>query len=266
MKISLAALSLAIVSASAQTAIAPPQIGFIQDPVGSFRPVYGLAGNFIVGAPAATGVVSAAYSGSFGFVKTNPAILVTDALGHLVTSASAPSGPALFAFSATGQPALVYLPNSNSLLQWNGATLVPSPLDPAAIAANTVWSIAAPDPDHVAFLVERQDGLWDLRVLLSTGQVDSQTALPAVNPPAFMLANGQIISTGSQGLVVLEPDGSQIHIAASLPRGFSLRQIGDGWLELRNPGIPGKLGTSRGFAVRVVPNHEGFYILPEVTQ
>ena len=81
-----------------------------------------------------------------------------------------------------------------------------------------------------------------------------------------MLANGQIISTGSRGFVVLRPTARKSTSPRHLPRGFSLRQIGAGWLELRNPGIPGKLGTSRAFAVRVAPNHEGFYTLPEVAQ
>ena len=237
-----------------------PQVGFIQEQLGSFRQISGLAGNFIMGAPAASSVISATFSGLFGIIKTNPEILVTDAVGHLVTSASAPSGPALFAFSANGQPALVYLINSHALLQWNGSAFVLIPLDSAAIAADTLWSIAAPDPDHAAFLVERHDGLWNVRVLLATGEMDSQTALPGLKTPALMLASGDIVSTETQGLVISASDGSEVHLAAQLPRGFSLQQIGDGWLQLRD------LSQHRDVAVRVLKNHEGLYTLPEVSQ
>ena len=251
-----------LASASGQTAIAPPQIGFIQDRMGSFRQISGLAGNFILGPAALTGVVSAAFSGSFAFIKTNPSIQVTDAQGHMLATVGAPGGPAQFAFSADGHPALAYVTNSNALFQWTGGTLVSTPLD-SAIGSDRVWSIAAPDPEHAAFLVERPDGLWNIRVLLATGKIDSQAALPGLNAPALLLANGVIVSTEPNGLLVTAPDASQIHIAAQLPRTFSLQQIGDGWLQLQDLA---KLSRTRDLAVRVVQNHAGIYTLPEVAQ
>ncbi len=224
----IAALSIAVLSASAQTSIAPPQAGFIQDVTGAFRPVYGFAGNFVI--------------------------------GDIVATAAVPDGRALFAFSTTGQPALVYVQSSQTLLQWNGTTFLPMPIDCASIAANFVWSIAAPDSDHAAFIIERDDGLWDVRVLLATGEPDSQTALPGLKAPAVLLASGDIVSRDSGGLVVSHTDGTQVHIQAQLPGPFSLQQMGDGWVHLRGR------ADARDFAVRITPGHEGFYALPEVRQ
>jgi hypothetical protein len=260
MKALLAALLFVAVSASAQPAIAPPQVGFMQDTAGSLRPVYGLAGNFLTGEPIAEGVISAAYSGSFGWAKTDSAVIVTDSQGQVIAASDAPEGPALFAFARDGKPALAYLFTFNSLLQWTGATLTPVPLDWAALAADAVLSIAVPDPDHAAMLVQRNDGIWDVRILLATGEVDSQTALPAVTPPACMLASGDVVSSDDDGLVVQKANGSLVHIAARLPDSFSLQQMGDRWLQLRD------LANGSQFAVRISKDREGFYALPEVSR
>ncbi len=256
----LAALPFAMLIAWAQPSIAPPQVGFVQDRLGSFRRIYGLAGNFILGDASITGVISAAFSGSSGLVKTGSAIQLTDAQAHVVANMNAPGGPALFAFSGDGRAALAYVVDSNLLFEWTGRAFVPVPVGPAAIAADTIWSIAAPDPGHAALIVERADGVWDVRLRLSTGQVDAQTSLPGIKPPAFMLANGTLLSRDAGGLVLRRPDGSQVHIAAQLPDACAVQQIGDGWLSLRDT------SGGRGFAVRVLQNHEAVYGLPEVSQ
>lgn len=262
----LAALPLAMLIAWAQPslappqALAPPQIGFVQDQLGSFRRIYGLAGNFILGGPTLAGVISATFSGSSGLLKTGSAILLTDAQGYTVATTNAPGGPALLAFSGNGRSALAYVIDSNRLFQWNDAGFVALPLDPGAIAARTIWSVAQPDPGHAAFIVERTDGLWDVRLRLSTGQVDAQTSLAGIKPPAFMLATGDVLSRDAAGLVLRRPDGSQVHIAAQLPETYAVQQIGDGWLSLRDT------SNGREFAVRVIQNHEAVYALPEVSQ
>jgi hypothetical protein len=254
------ALAFLALSAWAQPAIAPPRVGFMQDATGSVRAVYGLAGNFLTGDPIAAGVISAAYSGSFGWAKTDSSVIVTDAQGQAIAASDAPAGPALFAFASDGKPALVYLFTSTTLLQWSGAALTPVPFDWAALAADAVLSIAEPDPDHAAMLVQRKDGVWDVRVLLATGEVDSQAALPNVTPPACMLASGDVVSSDDGGLVVHKADGSVVHIAARLPDSFSLQQMGDRWLQLRD------LANTEEFAVRISKDREGFYALPEVSR
>jgi hypothetical protein len=260
MKAHLAAFSFLAVSAWAQPAIAPPQVGFMQDTAGSLRPVYGLAGNFLTGDPMSWGVISAAYSGSFGLVKTDSTVVVTDVQGQAIATSDVPPGPALFAFAGEGKPALAYLFTSNTLLQWSGGALTPVPLDWAALAADAVLSIAEPDPDHAAMFVQRNDGIWDVHVLLATGEVDSQTALPRVTAPACMLASGDVVSSDDRGLIVHKADGSVVHIAARLPDSFSLQQMGDRWLQLRD------LTNAVEFAVRISKDREGFYALPEVSQ
>src|SRR5579872_4141937 len=140
------AFLLVVLNASAQPTLAPPHVGYMQDMAGAIRPVDGLAGNFLIGETVASGVISSAFSGSFGWIKTDSALAVTDGSGRVLGASEAPSGPALFAFSRSGKPALAYLPGSAALLRWDGATLSPLNVNWGAIAANDVLSIAAPDP------------------------------------------------------------------------------------------------------------------------
>ena len=70
----IAALLLASAGAWAQPAIAPPSLGFVEDSARSLRPAYGLAGNFILGPSVAGKIVSEAFSGSIGLLKTDSSL------------------------------------------------------------------------------------------------------------------------------------------------------------------------------------------------
>ena len=200
MKTIVVALTLAAAIGCAQPALTTPQIGFLQDGVNSFRPVYGVAGNFLLGNPAASGVVSAAFSGSFGIVSTGLALIVSDQQGQVIATMDAPAGPAAFAFSREGDPALAYFPSANLLLQWNGGTFQMVSYNSTAFPASEVQSIALPDREHAAFIVQRDEVLWDVRVFLATGEVDSQAALPGVSAPVLMLTSENWFSVTRMGL------------------------------------------------------------------
>ncbi|MGD0298214.1 MAG: hypothetical protein ABSE86_13970, partial [Bryobacteraceae bacterium] len=166
----------------AQRSLAPPQVGFMQDSQGGIRPVTGLAGNFLVGRAASTGIVSAGFSGAFGMLKSDSALTVIDQQGRAITSVDAPAGPALFAFSIDESPALAYFQQSKTLAVWDGHTFHTVPLE----TDDTVLSISSP----TALIVQRDSGLWELGVDLATGAIVWQTALPGVTAPVLMLASG----------------------------------------------------------------------------
>jgi hypothetical protein len=256
----LGALAMAVVAAWAQTGIAAPQMGFIQDGGNSLRPVYGIAGNFVLGDATASGVVCSAFSGSFGLVKTDSSIVAMDGQGQVLDTADAPPGSALFGFSRSGAPALAYLASTNLLLQWTGATFEPVLLAPNIPDSADVVSIASPVPGQAAMILQRGDDLWDVRILLATGELISQTAILGVTAPVLTLPTGDLVYGDANGLVVRQADGSEKHIAGQLPESFALRQMGDGWIQVRD------LDTGHQFAVRITANREQFYGLPGTDQ
>ena len=260
MKCSLTMLSVAAGMAWAQTSLAPPQAGFMRDAADSLRPVYGIAGNFLLGSQVAGAVESAAYSGSFGLIKSSSAVSAIDGTGSIATTIATPDGPALFAFRRNGEPSLVYLPTANTLLVWNAGAFEPVPFDPSTLDATAVLSLAAPRVGHAAMIVQRDDGLWDVRIELSTGAIDSETAMPGIPAPVLMLANGQVVYGDQNGIVLRASNGSERHISADLPASFEFEQMDRDWIQLRD------LAGGRQFAIRITENHEQFYQLPEAGQ
>jgi hypothetical protein len=232
----------------------------MRDAADSLRPVYGIAGNFLVGDPVAIRIISAAHSGSYGWVKTSSTVAVIDKAGAIVATSIVADGPALFAFTRTGEPALAYLAASNQLLTWKAGAFTAVFFDAAILAANRVLAITAPDSGHAAMIVQRDDGLWDVRMQLATSEIDAQTALLGVAAPVLMFASGDLVYSDADGIVLRKTDSSERHISVRLPASFAFQQMGEGWLQLQD------LAGGQQFTIRIAQNREQSYQLPEVDQ
>jgi hypothetical protein len=253
-------LSLVIVlvaSAAAQTSLQPPQLGFAAISGGSLRPVYGLAGNFILGPSVAGNVFSQAFSGSLGLLKTASTLAAFDAQGHILASNNAAPGPALFAFAPDGVTALVYLASSNTLIEWTGNQFEILPFRPEP---DIVLAIALPNAFEASLIVQRTDGIWQVALPFTRSRVNSQKALPGVTAPVLALASGDLVYADANGIVLRKPDNSELHIAGRLPAQFSLTQMDADWVQLSD------LASPRRNAIRITPGREGFYQLPEAGQ
>jgi len=242
----------------AQPAIAPPQLGFVLDGARALRPAYGLAGNFILG-PAVTGtVVTAAFSGSLGLLKTDSSLAAFDAQGKVLASLDASPGPALFAFSPDSTSALAYIASSGALVAWSGNAFAAVSLNSGELAADAVLAIAFPGPLEASLIVLRKDSLWELVLPLDTSGLISQKALTGVHAPVLVLPSGDLVYRDSAGISIRRADASEVHIGASLPASFSLQQMSQGWVQLTC--------LNGSFAIRATHGSEGFYRLPEHQQ
>jgi len=252
MKSRIALLSLLSTAVWAQHALAPPEVGYMLDSHSHVYPVNGLAGNFLVGRTTTSGVISAAFSGSFRLLKSDSALTVINQQGRRVARMDAPPGPALFAFSANGSPAVAYFTQSKTLCVWDGREFQPGPAFDQA-----VLSISALSSSLGEFVIERGGELWELQVELATGAIVSQAALPGIAAPVLMLAGGGLLYRDSRGLVLRRSDGTQKLIAAKLPANLALSQMGKAWIQLTD------LATGRLSALSIAPGHEAYYLLPE---
>lgn len=258
-KMWIAALLLASLSAWAQPAIAPPQLGFVEDSARALRPAYGLAGNFILGPPIAGKIITGAFCGSFGLLKTDSSLSAFDTAGQLLATMDVAPGPALFAFSPDGVGALAYIASSNTLLQWRGHGFGLVPLN-NTVTSETVLAIAFPAASEVSLLVQRNESIWELNLVLDALGSVSQTSLTGVHAPLLVLPLGDLVYRDSGGVVVRRTDGSETHIAASLPSSFTLQQMSREWVQLTD------LNGNARFAIRTTPGREGLYQLPEASQ
>lgn len=109
-------LAMLLLATAALPQIEAPRAGVIRDRAGVLRPVYGVAGSFVLGEPLADEVLSAGFSRSDGFAKTASELIVFHD-GKEVDRVPAPPGPARFVFSP--QPA-AYFPATGEL--WSAKT------------------------------------------------------------------------------------------------------------------------------------------------
>ncbi len=239
-----------VASAAAQSGIRPPQLGFAGNADGTLRPVYGVAGNFVLGPSVQGKVISEAFSGSLGLLKTASTLAAFGKQGQVLGTMNAAAGPALFAFSPDGLTGLAYVPSSNKLVEWKAGQLVTMPFHSEL---GTVLAIALPNAFEASLIVQREDGIWEVKSA-------SQRALVDVTAPLLALASGELVFSDAKGIVLRKPDGSEVHITAQVPAKFSLQQMDGAWVQLSD------LDTARRFAIRVVTGREGFYQLPEVGQ
>jgi hypothetical protein len=164
------------VCAWSQSGIDVPAIGIFVDSLGSLRAVQGVAGNFVVGPPMATGVLSAACSEQLCLAKTDSKIL--SATGQV----DAPPGPAVFGLAR--DTAVVFFQQSQTFARWRENTL--EPLD--WVAGDDVLAIRV-DREKVEVALRRD---W----------------AGVTNGPVLLLKEGAIFAT-SEELVLLHADGSE---------------------------------------------------------
>jgi len=207
------ALFLSILSCAwAQSGIDVPAIGIVADPSGSLRAVQGVAGNFLLGPPIATGVLSAACSEQLCLAKTDSRIL--SATGQ----ADAPPGRAIFGFD--GDRAIVFFAESRAFARWNKDRL--EPLD---------WTV---DDDVLSIL---------------TGNKGIEVALrrdwaAVTNGPVLLLREGVLFATADE-LVFRHRDGSEARF--ELTGGESITPMGPHYAAIRAGAVTFALRLDPGY-------------------
>lgn len=88
-----------------------PKIGFVLDRRGDLRPVYGVAGNFILGEPILEGITEAAFTGREGIARRGSEVVVFDASGHVKRIRESNENEPSFTPSASIENDEVVLPN-----------------------------------------------------------------------------------------------------------------------------------------------------------
>ncbi|HEX5229165.1 MAG TPA: hypothetical protein VFW44_15725 [Bryobacteraceae bacterium] len=250
-----AILLLTASGAFAEHAIAPPQLGFIADQARVLRPVYGMAGSFILGPAMRAGVLNQAFSGSLGLLKTDSLLAAFNAQGASLGAIDASRGAAIFAFSPDGTTALAYVASSNALYEWKDGAFSRNWFHPVEGA---VRAIAFPTPSAATLIVERTvDDLWAVRVPLAGLGMLSESALTGVHTPVLALPSGDLVYATGGAMAIRHASGVESRIPASLPASFSLQQMNRDWVELRDD------QASTRFGLRVTPSREGIYRLPE---
>ena len=113
-----------------------PRLGFWRDPQNRVRPLYGIAGSFVPGAPVRTGVLAFAWFGDGGWLRTEAGIERLDAAGDTVAH-HPPRPPPL-------SPPPPRLTEQNVAYRWDGASLRNIAVD------ETEFTLPEPDAEALA--------------------------------------------------------------------------------------------------------------------
>jgi hypothetical protein len=249
----LATFGLCLTAAVAQTAVEVPRAGCLRSADGALRPVHGIGGAFLAGAPVASGVVSAACSDSLAIVKTDEAVEVRDGSLRLLARWDAPPGAALFALAGGGRAAFAYFPGTGELVRVDVQS-PPRAVPDSQSLGGSVLAIASPDPLHLLAVVEDVAGPRLVRISTADGLIESESPLgdsaspsrgtrPAlvrlrprtIGRPLALLADGTLVFADGEDLVIRRPDGTEQR--TTLPATVTaIEQMGNSWLVLRLAG------------------------------
>ena len=211
----LAVYALYLTAALAQPAVEAPRAGCLRGVDGALRPVHGIAGALLAGAPASWSVISAACSDSLALVKTNDSLEVRDSGLALLARWDAPAGAALFALPRGGQAGFVYYPATGNLVQVGVESPPRTILDSQSLGGR-VLAIASPDLLRLIAVVADTPGPRLVRISAADGMIESQTPLEDVAAPLALLNDGTILFADGAGLVIRPPGAAVGRLA--LPR------------------------------------------------
>ena len=247
----LAVFALYLTAALAQPAVEAPRAGCLRGVDGALRPVHGIAGALLAGAPAAWSVISAACSDSLALIKTNDSLEIRDSGLQLLARWDAPAGAALFALPRGGQAGFVYYPATGKVVQV-GVQSPPRTVVDSQPLGGKVLAIASPDVLHLIAVVADTPGPRLVRVSAADGTIESQTPLEDVAAPLALLNDGTVLFADGAGLVIRPPGAAIERLALpkirpmpprraivaerrmSLPAAAaSIDQMGDAWMAVR---------------------------------
>jgi hypothetical protein len=246
------AFLLSSVTVLAQPTITPPSVGIVRDFSGGLHAMVGVPGNFVaLDDGAIPGVISAAFSGSAGLVKTEQELLVLDSARHIVNRYDAPAGRALFAFDSNGAPALAYY--AGALFRFDNAGLKSVNWRGPAVA------IALVSPESAMAIVQRHGRLRNVRITLATGDIENETATGHVSGPLLLLPDGDLLFTRENDIVLRDSSGVERLVPAAFEVAF-FEPMGRDWIAVR------EAAGGRLFGLRIAPQSLDLYQLPEVFQ
>ncbi|MFN3322280.1 MAG: hypothetical protein ACK5AZ_02190 [Bryobacteraceae bacterium] len=212
-----------------------PRLGFVADSEGALRPIWGIAGNFVVGLPHLTGVRSAAASDLAVVVKLDDALLVLDREGNELHRWHAPQGSVFVAFAPDGHPGVVHYPETGEL--WR---IEAEPVRFETAIEGRVAAICQPDHDFALLAVRRDVETWLVRIDLATGRIASELRL----------------DDSDRDPLLLRPGGSIVWTVSDLPGKLQAAPVNGRWYVLA------ERETGRVWIADVASDPERVYRLP----
>ena len=158
------------------------------------RPVLGLGGNFVLGDSLSDSVSSAAFSGTFGFVKTDSSVLVLDRQGQVLSSDGYRRGTGGVLVYRGRQPGVCVPGWFVRFSHGTQITWSPKRWIPLLITARSP-AIASPVAGSLLIVSKREDGIW-----LVDGQTPNRRQCASLSDGPLLLRSDGRCSMATPGL------------------------------------------------------------------
>ena len=218
--------------AAAESGVAVPRAAYVRDAVGDLRPLEGVAGTFLLGAPLA-GEVRAFASWSEEAVAVLDTRIVLLRNGRPVEESPAPEGRVVVGLDEQGKPRVAVFPEAGAaaLRTRQGWEVLPTTLPEGTILA----AAAAARGAVLVLAVAREDGLWLVHRLVRRGATLREEWIAPGATAACLAPGGRVVFAAAGRIVVREP--SEWRRAASVPGEVeALEPAGRGWIQIRLAG------------------------------
>jgi hypothetical protein len=250
-------------SATAESNFAPPVVGMVRDTNRQIRPVYGVAGNFVLRDAIPKEALNWAFAGAGGLIKTDAELLTLDSGGRVTSRDPAPQGDAVLSAGAA------FFPGTSELWLLGARPDRKMRVEPYALGVNVV-ALGVLNGRSVPLAVCRGRRVWLVTIDVTSSAVTSSAVTREALAPgvigdqgcagALLWLDGNFLLATARELTIQTAAGDERHLP--LAGGVhgkqpELHRAGERWVQVEAAGASPLL-------ILVTGDGEELYHLPAV--
>ena len=224
-------------SATAESNFAPPVVGVVRDTHRQLRPVYGVAGNFMLRGAIPKEALNWAFAGAGGLMKADTELLMLDSGGRVTSRHPAPQGDAVLSAGAA------FFPGTSELWLIGAHPDRKIRIEPDALGGDVV-ALGALNGRSVPVAVCRGRRVWLVTLDVTSSAVTRETLAPGVIGDqgcagALLWLDGNFLLATAHELTIQTAAGDERHLPlAGGVHGAQpeLHRAGERWVQVEAAG------------------------------
>jgi hypothetical protein len=249
-----AGIVLSLVAAQfVQAGVGAPQLGLVRYPSGSVRAVLGVPGSFVIGPELFQNIDALSFSGKAGLIASSGVLKLIGSDGKTIADFDSHETTAVLSTTAGLDSALAWLPQSQSLVFWDGKELSATKVA-GTIPGRVTW-VFRNGSEATLLAVQSDDAVVQTQVALPSGDIKNIETAPVTagltwtdGPWSFFLNAKHVAATNAQGATE----------TFDVPEDVSVEQMSTGYVHLSSA------ASKQDWVLRTEKSHIELWLLPAV--